>query len=173
MRTGQQRGLRLGAAKHSHIAHVSLTIHYPHHPQFGQAVTIVRRVSFTGQSRHQIQLLLPNGDQLVVPEWMLDEEHCRGMAVVGRPLVALSALLTLRSLLDAQQGDTDPHGPLTSEASSPGGACCEPTTPGIPSLGQAQPPTASPDSTATLSRVAQPDAVRNGKRRNPHRRGER
>ena len=173
MRTGQQRGLRSVAAKHLHTAHVSLTIHYPHHPQFGQAVTIVRRVSFSDQPRHQVQLLLPSGDQLVVPEWMLDEEHCRGMAVVERPLVALSAFLSLRSLLDAQLGDTDSPDSLTSEASSQGGACCEPTTPGSFSLGQAQHPTASQGSTVALSRVAQPDAVRNGKRRNPHRRGER
>jgi hypothetical protein len=173
MRTNRRPVLRRASAKHSHTAHVSLTIHYPHHPQFGQAVTIVRRVSFSGQPRHQVQLLLPSGDQLVVPEWMLDEEYCRGMAVVERPLLALSALLTLRSLLDAQPGDTDPQGSLISEASSPGGACCEPTTPGSPSLGQAQHPTASPDSTGTLSRVAQPDAARNGERRNPRRRGER
>jgi hypothetical protein len=93
--------------------------------------------------------------------------------VVERPLIALCALLTLRSLIDAQPGDIEPHGSLTSEASSPGGACCEPTTPGISSLGQAQPPTAPPDSTGTLSRVAQPDAARNRERRNPRRRGER
>ena len=173
MHTSRLLWLPKVAAKHSQTAHVSLTIYYPHHPQFGQAVTIVRRVSFSGQPRHQVQLLLPNGDQLVVPEWMLDEEHCRGMSVVEQPLVALSALLTLRSLIDAQPGDTDPHGSLNSEASSPGGACCEPTTPGSPSLGQAQHPTASPDSTGTLSRVAQPDAARNGERRNPRRRGER
>jgi hypothetical protein len=86
-------------------------------------VTIVRRVSFSAQPRHQVQLLLPSGDQLVVPEWMLDEEHCRGMSVVERPLIALCALLTLRSLIDARPGDIDPHGSLTSEASSPGGAC--------------------------------------------------
>ena len=163
----------MARAKHSQTAHVSLTIYYPHHPQFGQAVTIVRRVSFFGQPRHQVQLLLPSGDQLVVPEWMLDDEHCRGMSVVERPLVALSALLTLRSLIDAQPGDTDPPCSLTSEASSPGGACCEPTTPGISSLGEAQPPTASTDGTDALSRVAQPDAARNRERHNTRRGGER
>jgi hypothetical protein len=171
--TVQRRALRLVAAKHSQTAHVPLTIYYPHHPQFGQTVTIVRRVSFSGQHRHQVQLLLPSGDQLVVPEWMLDEEHCRGMSVVERPLVALSALLTLRSLIDAKRCDTDPHSSLNSEASSLGGACCEPTTSGTSSLGEAQPPTASTDGTGALSRVAQPDAARNRERHNIRRGGER
>ncbi len=173
MRTVQQRGLLSGAAKHSHTTHVSLTIHYPHHPQFGQAVTLVRRVSFSGQPRDQLQLLLPSGDQLVIPAWMLDEEHCRGMSVAERPLIALSSLVALRSLIVAQPGDADPARPLPSEASSPGGAFCEPTASGISSLGQAQPTTASSDSAGALPRVTQPDAARSSERRKPRRTGER
>jgi hypothetical protein len=95
------------------------------------------------------------------------------MAVVERPLVALSAFLSLRSLLDAQLGDTDSPDSLTSEASSQGGACCEPTTPGSSSLGQAQHPTASQGSTVALSRVAQSDAARNRGQHNTRRGGER
>jgi hypothetical protein len=173
MRKVRPRGLRSVAAKHSHTTHVSLTIHYLHHPQFGRVGTLVRRVSFSGQPRDQLQLLLPSGDQLVVPAWMLDEEHCRGMAVVERPLIALSALLALRSLIDTQPEDGGPDDSLPSEASSPGGACGEPTTPGISSLGQDQPPAASADSAGALSRVAQPDAAPNRERRNPRRTGER
>ena len=172
MRTALQRGLRSVAAKHSHTAHVSLTIHYAHHPQFGRAVTLVRRVSFSGQPRDQLQLLLPSGDQLVVPAWMLDEEHCRGMSVAERPLIALSALLALRSLIDTQPDD-GPDDSLPSEASSPGGAFSEPTTPGISSLGQDHPPTAFADSADALPRVAQPDAAPDRERLNPHRTGER
>ena len=49
-----------------------------------------------------VQVALPNGDQLVVPEWMLDEERCQGMEITMQPVVALSALQALRVLLDAQ-----------------------------------------------------------------------
>jgi hypothetical protein len=61
---------------------------------------MVGRCSSFGQ--HQVQVVLPSGDQLVVPEWMLDEDLCRGMEIVARPTPALSALVALRSLLDPQ-----------------------------------------------------------------------
>ncbi len=118
-------------------------------------------------------MLLPSGDQLVVPAWMLDEQHCRGMDVVERPAIALSALVALRCLIDAQPGDADFLGSLPSEASSSGGAFCESTTPGIASLGQAQPPAASADGAGALSPVAQPDAAPRRERPNPPRTGER
>jgi hypothetical protein len=53
----QTAGLsHLAVAKHSHTAHVSLTVHYPHHPFYGQTVTVVRRsVSF---GPHQVQVAL-------------------------------------------------------------------------------------------------------------------
>jgi hypothetical protein len=95
------------------------------------------------------------------------------MAVVERPLIALPAFLSLRSLIDAQLGDTGSPDSLTSEASSSGGACCEPTTPGSSSLGQAQRPTAFPGSPVALSRVAQPDAARTRGQHNTRRGGER
>jgi len=95
------------------------------------------------------------------------------MAVVERPLIALSALLALRSLIDTQPDDGDPDDSLPSEASSPGGAIGEPTTPGISSLGQAQSAAASAGSAGALSRVAQPDAAPHRERRNPYRTGER
>jgi hypothetical protein len=95
------------------------------------------------------------------------------MEVVEQPVLDLFALLAVRSLIDAQASGGDREGSLTSEASSPGGACCEPTTPEISPLGDTQPPTASPDGTSALSRVAQPDAARNRQRHNIHRGGER
>jgi hypothetical protein len=71
-------------------------IHYPHHPLYGQTVAVVRRsVSF---GSHQVQVALASGYQLVIPEWMLDEERCQGMEIVAHPTVALPALLVLRSL---------------------------------------------------------------------------
>jgi hypothetical protein len=89
----RQRELRQVLAKHSPTTHVSKAIHYPHHPHRGETVTIVRRCSSFGQ--HQVQVDLPSGDQLVVPEWMLDEELCRSMEIAARPALSLSALVSL------------------------------------------------------------------------------
>lgn len=83
-------------------------IHYPHHPHSGEAVTLVRKCASFGL--HQVQVALPSGDQLLVPEWMLDEEFCQGMEVVERPTLQLSALLSLRALIEAQKR---PPGPVT------------------------------------------------------------
>lgn len=169
MRTGQQHGLRLASAKHSHSAHVSSTIHYPHHPLCGVTVTLVRRCSSFGQ--HQVQVALPSGDQLVVPEWMLDEERCQGMEIALQPAVALSALQALRVLLDAQVPPFGQCGTVASEASSPGGACREPTTPGSSSLGDSDDTRAASGSADALLRAAQSHAARSRERNN--RRGER
>jgi len=76
---------------------------------------------------HHVQVALPSGGQLLVPEWMLDENLCRGMEVVERPTLAIAALLSLRDLIDAQPRIPEPSGTIASEASSPGGASDEPT----------------------------------------------
>jgi hypothetical protein len=47
---------------------------------------------FLSASATRFSCFFSSGDQLVVPEWMLDEEHCRGMPIVEQPLIALSAL---------------------------------------------------------------------------------
>ena len=165
----RQRALHPASAKHLHTAHVSSTIRYPHHPQCGVTVTIVRRCRSFGQ--HQVQVALPNGDQLVVPEWMLDEERCQGMEITTQPVVALSALQALRVLLDAQIPPSEQCGTVASEACSPGGACREPTTPGSSSLGDHNHTRASSSSADTLPRAAQSHAARRRERNN--RRGER
>jgi hypothetical protein len=163
MRTVQQPGLHPASAKHSHTTHVSLTVHYPHHPLYGQTVTVVRRsVSF---GSHQLQVALSSGYQLVIPEWMLDEEHCRGMETAKQPAITLSALLALRSLLDAQPSISSCSGPVASEASSPGGVL-EPTTPGSLSMGDPRHAGASRDSSDTLPGTAQPHAARSRERNN-------
>ena len=110
-------------------------------------------------------MVLPSGDQLVIPEWMLDEELCRGMELVEQPIPSLSALVALRSLLDAQPISDGP-GSVASEASSPGGASCEPTTPGSSPLGDPQKPGASAGSADTLPRVTQSYAARGRERNN-------
>jgi hypothetical protein len=148
--------------KHSHTTHVSLTIHYPHHPFYGQTVTVVRRsVSF---GPHQVQVALSSGYQLVIPEWMLDEERCQGMEIVAHPTVALSALMALRSLLDAQPPlFSFNSGRVVSEASSLGGAH-ESTTPGNLSVGDPQHAEASGGSADTVPGVTQPLAACSRKR---------
>lgn len=123
---------------------------------------IVRRCSSFGQ--HQVQVALPSGDQLVVPAWMLDEERCLGMQIAAQPALAPSALLALHSLLDAQTRISIQRKSVASEASSPGGACCEPTTPGISSLGDPRHSGASAGSAGALPRVAQSHAARSRKR---------
>lgn len=127
--------LRWLAAKHSHTTHVLSTakIHYPYHPHYGQTVTMVRKCSHLGP--HQVQVALPSGGQLLVPEWMMDEDLCRGMEIVERPVLSIVALLSLRDLIDAQQSPPKPSGTIASKVSSPGGVSDEPTSPGSSSLG--------------------------------------
>lgn len=132
MRTGQLRGLRSASGKHSHTAHVSGTakIYYPHHPNCGQAVTLVRRCASFGPGLVQVEL--PLGDQLLVADWMLDEHSCYGMDVVAEPRLDIAALLELRELVDLHL--SRPENAVASEASSTGGASREPTPSGRSSL---------------------------------------
>jgi len=126
-------------------------------------VTIVRRCSSFGE--HQVQVALPSGDQLVVPEWMLDEERCQGMQIVTQPVLAFSALQALRILLDAQVHSSEQCGSVVSEA-SPGGACCVPTTPGSSSLGDPKNSRAASSSADALPRAAQSHAARSREQNN-------
>jgi hypothetical protein len=73
--------------------------------------------------------------QILIPEWMLDEDRCRGMEIVEHPTLAITALVALRDLVDAQQRTPSPTSTVASEASSPGGAIDEPVTPGSFPLG--------------------------------------
>jgi hypothetical protein len=84
---------------------------------------------------HQVQVALPSGMQILIPEWMLHEDHCREMQIVERPTLAVAGLLSLRELIDAQLRASKPANTVASEASSPGGASDEPVAPGSSSLG--------------------------------------
>jgi hypothetical protein len=101
----------------------------------------------------------------VIPDWMLDEERCREMDVVAHPIVALSALTALRSLLDAQSPTSSAPGPVASEASSSGGAH-ESTTPGSVSVEDSKHAGASGNSEGTLPGATQPHAARSRERNN-------
>jgi hypothetical protein len=87
---------------------------------------------------HQVQVALPCGMQILIPEWMLDEDRCQGMGIVEHPTLSITALFALRELVDARQWTPAQTSTVASEASSPGGAIDEPTTTGSSAL---EPPT--------------------------------
>jgi hypothetical protein len=62
---------------------------------------------------------------------MLDEDLCRGMEIVECSALSITALLSLRDLIDAHSRPTEPSGAIASEASSPGGASDESTRQGV------------------------------------------
>ena len=108
---------------------------------------MVRKCSHLGP--HHVQVALPSGVQLLVPEWMLDQDLCCGMEIVERPALAIAALISLRDLIDAQRRTPERASTITSEASSPGGASDEPAPPGSSSLGDSpQTGAATADATA-------------------------
>jgi hypothetical protein len=71
-----------------------------------------------------VQVELESGNQLVLPLWMLDEEVCKSMVVRAQPVIAVAALLNLRSLLDSQPLLVN-HDSTTSGASSTEGGRLE------------------------------------------------
>ena len=73
--------------------------------------------------------------QILIPEWMLDQDLCGGMEIVESPALSIAALLSLRDLGDAQPRAPEPSGGIASELSSPGGASDEPAPPGSSFLG--------------------------------------
>lgn len=149
----RQRWSHRASAKHSHTTHVlsSATIHYAHHPHYGVTVTRMRKCSSFGL--HQVQVALPSGMQILIPEWMLDEDRCCGMEIVKRPTLAITALFALRDLVDAQQRTPPPTSTVASEASSPGGAFDEPATPGTFALGDSTHRGVAADHATVLPRV--------------------
>jgi hypothetical protein len=61
---------------------------------------MVRKCSHLGP--HQVQVAFPSRGQILIPAWMLDEDLCSGMEIVERPALSITALLSLRDLIDAQ-----------------------------------------------------------------------
>jgi hypothetical protein len=141
-------------------------IHYAHHPHYGATVTRMRRCSSFGL--HQVQVALSSGMQILIPEWMLDEDRCHGMEIVERPTLSITALFTLRELVDAQQWTPAHTSTAASEASSPGGAIDEPTTPGSSALGDPPHTVVAAGDATTLPRVTKSLAAGN-REPNPNR----
>jgi hypothetical protein len=92
----------LASGNHSHTAHKSPSakIYYRFHPDFGKEVTIIRR--FHILAGNNIQIRLPDGTQLALPDWMLDEQACQDVRESDGPCIAIPALTHLRRLLTAQ-----------------------------------------------------------------------
>jgi hypothetical protein len=79
---------------------------------------------------HQVQFALPSGMQILIPEWMLDDDRCHGMEIVEGPSLAIS-LFAVRELVEAQQWTPEQTSTVASEASSPGGAFDDPPRQGV------------------------------------------
>src|SRR5260370_5429556 len=174
MRECQRGWLPAVSATHYHTTDVlsTATIHYLHHPHYGVTVTRMRKCSSFGM--HQVQVALPCGMQILIPEWMLDEDRCQGMEIVERPTLSITALFALRELVDARQWTPAQTSTIASEASSPGGAIDEPATPGNSALGDSPHTGVAAGHAAALPRVTKSPAA--GSREpnpNQYRRGER
>jgi hypothetical protein len=118
--------------KQSHTAHVSTStrVYYPHLPYFGEAAKIVRSCPSFGPDHVQVEL--PSGNQVVLPLWMLDEEACKGMLICEQPVIAIEALLTLRSLLDSQPLLVGQDSTTSGPSSLPGGQVESPKATAVP-----------------------------------------
>lgn len=85
-----------------HTTHKSSTgrIYYRFHPDFGTEVTILFR--YRPIAGNNVRIRLPEGCEVGIPEWMLDEQACLNLFEVDRPVISIRALTHLGRLLDAQ-----------------------------------------------------------------------
>ena len=88
-------------ARYHHTAHepTLAVIRYRYHPFYGEEVEVLRR---SRGYRSVLVRVRQNGVQLALPAWMLDEVFCAQLRYKSEPLIATSALIALRELLDAQ-----------------------------------------------------------------------
>ena len=63
---------------------------------------------------------------------MLDEEACKGMLICEQPVIAIEALLTLRSLLDSQPLLVAQDSTTSGPSSLPGGQVESPKATAVP-----------------------------------------
>jgi hypothetical protein len=74
-----------------------VTVQYPWHPLFAAKLRLVKTAKITrGEELH---CETPEGIVLGIPRWMTQAESCLSMEV-GDPVVGVSALAELRTLLD-------------------------------------------------------------------------
>jgi hypothetical protein len=72
-------------------------IHYPHHPQAGERVLVVREVHHAGRQHFVIDS--PDGTRGLLPEWMT-ELSSANLPFVEGPVLPLAALRDLRATID-------------------------------------------------------------------------
>jgi hypothetical protein len=107
----------------------------------------------------EYRVALPCGMQILIPEWMLDEDRCQGMEIVERPTLSITALFAQRELVDARQWTPAKTSTIASEASSPEGAIDEPATPGSSALGDSPHTGVAVGCAAALPRVTKSSAA--------------
>lgn len=85
--------------RHQHNAHSSdLVVRYRYHPWFGRSVELVRQFD-----PDHLLVRVRDNVQFIIPLWMFDAAHCAGLQDAEHPLLAIDALRSLRSLIDAQE----------------------------------------------------------------------
>ena len=72
-------------------------IHYPHHPQAGERVLVVREVHHAGRQHFVINS--PDGTRGLLPKWMTEPSSANLLLVEG-PVLPLVALRDLRATID-------------------------------------------------------------------------
>ena len=87
---------------HQHTAHegATVTIHYHHHPFYGEHGKFIRRLR--RYTSDQVVIELRDEVQVAIPSWMLDPVVCQQFRDEPQPRLAIAALLELRHLLDSQ-----------------------------------------------------------------------
>jgi hypothetical protein len=87
---------------HQHTAHegATVTIHYRHHPFYGEQGKFLRRLR--RYASDQVVIELHDEVQVAIPSWMLDPVVCQQFRDEPQPRLALAALLELRHLLNSQ-----------------------------------------------------------------------
>lgn len=70
---------------------------YPWHPLFGSNLKLVKTAKITGVE--ELHCETPDGTVLGIPRWMTQAGRCLSMQI-GDPVVGVTALAELRTLLD-------------------------------------------------------------------------
>ncbi len=120
--TNAKPGGKVPSAKDRRNTHnpQSATVHYPYHPLYGQEIGVVRRYPSRNSDGYLIEW--PDGSRRAIPGWMLDPISCAKVRCMKEPILALSALCSLRLLLDSQPFiSTSTCATISGESLPPGG----------------------------------------------------
>lgn len=89
---------------------VEQRVEYRHHPQFGRVVIEVL-AACDDAVQPWVRVVLDDGSRRELPRWMLDASVCDAMPEVVAPRLGLSAMRSLRCLVDGQRAllETSPQ----------------------------------------------------------------